>query len=43
MQMRKAMNIFQTRGGCGTSDVDKGRQYGEETDDKKHQACVLPV
>ena len=65
--MQRDMNIFQTRGGYGASDVDKGECekyiftnqfvlipkfsdwarmedcYGEETGNKKHQACFLPV
>ena len=41
--MRRAMNTFQTRGGCAVSGADRGILYEEETDHKEHQACVLLI
>ena len=41
--MRRGMNTFQTRGGYAISGADRGRPYEEKTDNKKYQACVLPL
>ena len=37
------MNISQTRDGYAISGADREVPYENKTDDKKYQACVLPL
>lgn len=41
--MQRDMSIFPTRDGYAVSGADREVLYEDEADDKKYQACVLPL
>lgn len=41
--MQRDMSIFPIRDGYEISVADREVSYENETDDKKYQACVLPL